>query len=377
MKDDILRRKRLIGLDLLRALAVLGVVAFHIYGGSFGRNDLKWAGLFPDFHSSPSLTFSIFFFTRIGSAGVILFFVLSGYCIQLSVSTASKLDVFQFYWRRFWRIYPPYLISLLFFSVLFRVGKFDFITHLAFLHSLHEWTFFSINPSFWSLSLEFHLYLIFPLFHFFLSRVGALKTGFIVSLVTAFFHHLLSPLFGKVYDPIMVHNLPFAFWVFWGSGAWLADLHMKGKVLFRRRSTILLAGIPFLFLTVYVQPMNILRWWIFSFYFLALIEAAVKKEWELNPLVKLFAWTGTISYSIYLWHQPLIKKITPRLINFFNFSSRPLVFCIFALAAFILFIVPMSFLSYRFTELPASQIGRRPATFPWKRANKAGEGTRS
>jgi peptidoglycan/LPS O-acetylase OafA/YrhL len=74
-------------LDAWRGLAAVGVVLYHLNVFGYG-------------HES-----------------VILFFVISGYCIVAAAESCMKrgLGFRGFMWRRIRRIYPPYVLSLLFF----------------------------------------------------------------------------------------------------------------------------------------------------------------------------------------------------------------------------------------------------------------------
>lgn len=55
---------------------------------------------------------------RIGDYGVLLFFVISGYCIAAAADSARRksLGFGAFLWRRARRIFPPYLLSIVFFA---------------------------------------------------------------------------------------------------------------------------------------------------------------------------------------------------------------------------------------------------------------------
>ena len=109
---------RMTSIDGLRGLAALAVLGYHArstfwvgtkqtfqeYGLSFNLN--SWFGYL-------TLPFSL------GGLGVILFFVLSGYCIHrrgarhIAADQGAVIQYSKFYSRRFWRLYPTYVAALL------------------------------------------------------------------------------------------------------------------------------------------------------------------------------------------------------------------------------------------------------------------------
>ena len=98
-------------LDHLRGVAILAVLIFHTLGMAFGYDALPWKGWLRDF--SGHATFLCFLpVGMIGQAGVAIFFVVSGFCIHLSFETQGR-EWSRFFIRRFFRIYPPYLLALL------------------------------------------------------------------------------------------------------------------------------------------------------------------------------------------------------------------------------------------------------------------------
>ncbi|MGC3982612.1 MAG: acyltransferase [Steroidobacteraceae bacterium] len=152
--------ERLPGLDLLRSLAILWVMLFHSFiVGGLGSD---WAWL-----------------SRYGWMGVDLFFVLSGFLIGNQVlrplTNGQQFSFKYFYLRRAFRILPAYLAVLLAYLIwpAFREApgmepgwKFitftlnlsiDYINNTAFSHA-------------WSLCVEEHFYLIFPLLAVWLMR---------------------------------------------------------------------------------------------------------------------------------------------------------------------------------------------------------------
>lgn len=114
-------------LDGARGVAILAVLLFHCIGVSFGRDQLSWNGWLRDFTASRSLLALLPI--SYGWVGVPIFFVVSGFCIHWSFLKStpgieahaqpskihSKFQWRSFFLRRFFRIYPRYLLTLLFF----------------------------------------------------------------------------------------------------------------------------------------------------------------------------------------------------------------------------------------------------------------------
>lgn len=153
------------GLDLLRAIAVVWVMLFHSF---------IVGGLGPDWS----------WLSRHGWMGVDIFFVLSGYLIGSQVfrelAARGRLDWGAFYWRRAWRILPAFWVVLAVYTLvpaareapgmepwwvfaLFIYNlRVDYLAHPAFSHA-------------WSLCVEEHFYLLFPLLAVLLARRPSLR----------------------------------------------------------------------------------------------------------------------------------------------------------------------------------------------------------
>jgi peptidoglycan/LPS O-acetylase OafA/YrhL len=142
---------RLAGLDLLRAMAILGVLALHSLDCSRGV---------PALIARPS---------AFGWAGVDLFFVLSGYLIagQLFRSDATSTGAaLKMFWRRRWfRTLPLYFVVLLVYVVVKPLLGYPFLswswTYLVFLQNYTSIRDFGQS---WSLCIEEQFYLVFPIF---------------------------------------------------------------------------------------------------------------------------------------------------------------------------------------------------------------------
>jgi len=141
------------GLDLLRAFAVVWVMLFHSFlVGGLGDN---WAWL-----------------SRYGWMGVDVFFVLSGFLIGQSVlqplQQGQDLSLKTFYWRRAWRILPAFAVVLAVYVA------FPALREAPGLQPGWQFASFTVNllidysrnqafSHAWSLCVEEHFYLVFPL----------------------------------------------------------------------------------------------------------------------------------------------------------------------------------------------------------------------
>ncbi|MCM3883275.1 acyltransferase [Frankia sp. R82] len=116
---------------------------------------------------------------NIGYAGVSFFFVLSGFVLTWSAGPVSRA---RFFWRRFARIYPLYLVAIFLWFVvagsLGKIGEFGSkpASILPSLLLVQAWIptqsiYFGWGGAvLWSLSCEAFFYLVFPLVH---SRLAA------------------------------------------------------------------------------------------------------------------------------------------------------------------------------------------------------------
>jgi peptidoglycan/LPS O-acetylase OafA/YrhL len=137
----------LAALDAVRALAAIGVVLAHVAAVfAFRGTSLRWAA--------------------IGDAGVLVFFVLSGYLIASSVLRPARFGVRGYMIRRALRILPLYYASMLVALLLIDPtpllsgpGRADVATHIVLLHGLSRGMRYSIAGIWWTLTVEWLFYL--------------------------------------------------------------------------------------------------------------------------------------------------------------------------------------------------------------------------
>jgi peptidoglycan/LPS O-acetylase OafA/YrhL len=350
-------------IDGLRALAVLPVMFFH-------------AGL---------LSFSG------GFVGVDVFFVISGYLITKIILPETEAGMFTlatFYERRARRILPALFVMM--------VGCLPFAwlwlppTDMeAFSQSLVATSLFSSNILFWqqsgyfepsaelkpllhtwSLAVEEQYYVLFPLLLGLLLRLG--KRWTIIALAGVALLSLAAAQWGSVVDPAATfYLLPTRAWELL-IGVLIAfhasdDNGSSPNILLCEFSSVvglsLLAVAVFGFDKVTPSP---------SVYTLvptigtALIIVFATPRTLVGRLLghKLLVGVGLISYSAYLWHQPILAFARHRGLT----EPGQLLLGALAMVAF----VP-AYLSWRFVETPFRKRGkfRRREVFVWGAAVSA------
>ena len=289
-------------IDGLRAVAVVSVVAFHIGAGHLMG----------------------------GFVGVDVFFVISGYLISaiiFSEISGSRFSVLGFYERRVRRIFPALFGMLIVFTavaivLLLPTELVDYAKSLlASVLSCSNFYFWRHSGYFdlpesnpllhtWSLAVEEQFYILFPLCLVIIRRFFPLRLRFAV--VVLFFASLLSSIVLVHSDPVNAFYMPY-------TRAWelLLGTMISQGIFPRLHSSILrnLATLAGMGLILYSTFYYTARTPFPGFAALppcigsALIIGA--GEYGRSLIGKLLSWrpvvfVGLISYSLYLWHWPVI-----------------------------------------------------------------------
>ena len=286
-------------IDGLRAIAVVPVVLFH-------------AG-FPVFSG--------------GFVGVDVFFVISGYLITgilLGDIDKDRFSIARFYQRRARRILPALFCVLLcclplaWFAMLpdelARFGK-SIVAVIGFASNITFWLeegYFSaaseLKPLLhtWSLAVEEQFYIVFPLLLFLLRKIGRRNLTLMIA-VAALGSFALCELAAYRFQLANFYLAPTRAWELLG-GSFCACI---GPQQFRRTAGWLaLAGLALILAAIflldgtYAFPSHWALLPVAGSMMLILFARAdrgVGRMLALPPFVGI----GLVSYSLYLWHQPL------------------------------------------------------------------------
>lgn len=331
----------------LRALSILLVLCNHL---SMRDN------LF-DYFSSIKLFIPIISFLQDGQLGVNVFFVISGFLITSLMiqeeEVENKISIKSFYIRRTLRIFPAYYFLLFVYFILqlfnfVHIGASSWVTALTYTKYFNwhnEW----LTSHAWSLSVEEHFYLLWPLV--FISgkkfrRSFALLLIILVPAIRVFIYFFpiswlneftiflridaiaLGCLFA-IYKNEVIKKL---------SPHWSKLFLTSFLLLFSLRFLPLLAdkiNIGFIFI-----PLGVTHGTIANLLIALIMMYSVfgpEGIWYKILNNKFVNYIGLISYSIYLWQQFFFSP------SEYLFNQFPInIICIGLMAVF----------SYHFIELP-------------------------
>ena len=376
-------------LDGVRGIAILAVFLFHSLGPSFGQYSLKWNGLFRDFDAS-SIPFLAFYPLTYGSAGVAVFFVVSGFCIHLSHQRSKKQGWLLFANKRLFRIYPSYLLAVLVFCFIWPWGSFSFpsfhrleqlFTHLFSIHNFSRKTLFGINGSFWSIAIEVQLYALYPILLICTRKVGWKWTLMFVAFLEITIRLIVSiigfkheiPLLVESDNPLIVMLVlsPITYWFSWSMGAYLCDCYLAGRSsrMFSIRFDLMCL---IAFALPLFKPTAAFTFLAFAWLTAISMDRLLRDEWTLpkniffQKIWSHLSFLGVISYSFYLFHQPILK-LTGRVLS--KVFSEPVIHPVIRFSACMIWypiILLISYLVFRLIERPSMALGN----LVWNRISK-------
>ncbi len=359
------RKLHLRRIDVLRGLAILAVVLFHWFGATFGVDHLQWKGLVRDFASAPSPWFWVFYPLSYGWMGVSLFFLISGFCIHASALQAGELRAGRFFWRRFWRICPPYFVWLAFFAWRSGLGistaedRAQILSHVFLFYNFGPDWIFAISGAFWSLAVEAQLYLLYPILWWMRGRWtmrGALFATLALSLLTRLIAAVFLTDWSKEFSGT-VWTFPTMLWFDWTLGAYLAEEFLSGRRAFSRSIWLRIAALLVLVVSIFWKPGDALAFSLSSCALVLLLESYLWREEQESVWERFFVPLGLCSYSLYLLHYPFIPELLRRLPIAQGMPEPWHAIIVFPIAFALLF--GAAYASYLIVERGSSRLGRK------------------
>lgn len=370
---------RLAGVDGLRAAAALWVVLFHIRVFSGGQLPFQ----------------PLDFFVRSGSTGVSLFLVLSGFCLYLpfAAGRTGRFKTWSFFVRRARRLLPAYYCSLGLALALNLIGggnlgfgpmsasdvAWQLATHVTMVHTLFPSTFYALNGAYWSLGLEWQLYLALPLLIVSMRRFGLVPTLAAAVALNVVYRFVLVMAGANSWVPagilqsVVLPNILPGRWAEFVFGMVVAELYAGGK-LDRLPRLAHYAWVPLTAVAVAAVGLPLSHLAFGGVFALLLIGVLAEK----SLISRIFAWRplvalGIMSYSLYLVHQPLVQALAFVLRHDLGLSSTQSFGALILLLPVILAVAWALFVlveRYTLTSRPVEISGRLAAilfpNLPWR-----------
>jgi peptidoglycan/LPS O-acetylase OafA/YrhL len=292
-------------LDGLRGIAALMVVVFHFYSYPEGFYNVE-GSLFKKL-------------SEIGQHGVSLFFVLSGFVItRILINAKNEGQYFQkFFIRRILRIAPLYYLFLLFwFYILPFIINYPIapvakqIPYFFYLQNIYSTLKVPMAgpPHFWSLAVEEHFYLVWPLIIYYSPLKHLTKViGFSIALIFVLKYFMITHHY-SVHDFTLTRMDQILM------GAFLAILepgnfYKPEAIRFFLKIGLFIIPVSvaiYAFGSQYHFLKEIIKYFLLGITFACLIALvlSLKPESKINTFLTSppLQYLGRISYGIYVWH---------------------------------------------------------------------------
>jgi peptidoglycan/LPS O-acetylase OafA/YrhL len=319
-------RDHLAPLDGLRGIAIALVVWFHVWQITWLPADVSLFGTTLNFN----------WICEDGFVGVDLFFFISGFCLFYPHARARfderpKQGLRTYAYRRIVKILPSYVFAI---AALIALGWATFdspldevkqiVLHLLFIHTFWDGSYGSINGVLWSLATEVQFYIVFPLVAW-----AALRRPWPTFVALAVVANVYRLAVAHQYDVVHeMDQLPGVLDLF-GAGMLGAYLFracdVRAPRLARRRA--LWTGVAVLGCAAFVAilfsdfnarmlpgwPMN---WHVYgrpvlcvAFLAITLGSLFAIPLWQRALGNPVLVFLSTISYNLYLWHQPVARAL--------------------------------------------------------------------
>ncbi len=355
---------------MLRAIAVLGVIFEHYCDVFINQNNAAAAlslarpVKFESEHLLTSFTAWIHGFGfNTGTWGVAIFFLISGFVIPISI---ERLGSKQFLIRRFFRVYPPYAVGLLFtVAVIFVYAAYnsipfpytlkDYVVNATLLRDWFGMT--SIDAVNWTLELEIKFYILCA-FLAYISNLRSLKT----LLITAATLLLFTLIANSTYDTLQANSpalyrivytlanaAPFVTFMLIGTGFYnfYAGHWNRRSFLMMTASLLVLFVLNVIFGLENVLIFGILITFLSAFAVFTICFYVREKI----PYFKPLDFIATISYPLYIIHG-----VTGYVL--LNFLVTHNVHFYLAILITVTVMIVVAYAFHRVVELPSNKLGK-------------------
>ena len=354
------------GLNELRALAALAVVVHHV----------EFLKLKNGYSSLVNINKLSYFISKLGANAVDIFFVISGFLITYLLlkekeNNFGKIALKQFYARRVLRIWPLYYLIVIvsIFIVPVINNSFEIFSSVSYYHetinTASNYTpkikllYFLFFPNLalnvykvfvaccsqtWSVGVEEQFYILWPLLILLFNKKQIL---WIFILILFFFRGIQ----GSAYDLLIIIDkaIPFQHMAIGALGGFLYVYYRelmerigKSKWLY----FILISSLLFLLFKditgKFYQSL------LMSFLTFGIIICSINNQNKFVFRNKFFAYLGTISYGIYMYH-PLVMYIVFAMINSW-FHLNNVMYNVVSYLAIISLTIIISHFSYKYFE---------------------------
>lgn len=367
-------RIRLPYLDGLRGLAALYVVYSHVYTAIMYGCD--GAGL-----SSVGLKLLSTF--KFGHYMVDLFIVLSGYVLGLPIVTAGTTingGSWKFFVKRFVRIIPPFYVSLILAFVVAQLPAvigyksttsdspiYQYLAHIFLVNNWsHSWRIGSNQPL-WSVAVEWQIYMILPLILLPIWKKFGVVTMTLTAIVSGVTFTLLT---GGTYSSAHTWFVGlfalglFAAEICHGTNSRLSSIKDWNRLRFIPPAALVFVTIANRFLDfseskyLWLGDTIVGIGCAVAIICLTQLSGRVSQPSVLIALLtsKPVQFLGTISYSVYLFHWPILEAALKGLVTM-NLTPNTMLFC--TVAVIVPVIVFLCSLLSALVEQPMIRLAKR------------------
>ena len=299
---------RLAGLDFVKGVAIIWVVAFHVFKD------------FPTWWDVQSPIEQLFYrFVASGAMGVNLFIIASGLTLPFAWQRMQQKGKGwpSFWGKRFLRILPMYYAAIIFVLAMdFIIGPENFdlkidslIYHVFGLHTFTE-HMFGIEGAWWFMGLIIQLYFLFPVLQKLREHMSTvlLLLGTIILAVVARQIPLLN---------LDSNYSVFAFMPGFVFGMWLGEQYQSESKLLSQPLLWVYSvlGIFLLYLWAlghvsFFDGLGLVRHIVAVMIFLFLYTFAnlINRSSKFSMFAAIVCLFGLYAYPVYLFHRPLIYK---------------------------------------------------------------------